>query len=158
MCYRVNTLLTAQTISLWDKLCYRERRVGRVGKIHKSLRLDESIADRVKGSMLEGETETAAYIRMIEAGLDAVGGGDGTTWHNDGAKDVSALRDHMETLKAVNAELLEQLKIKDAQIESMTEITRAAQTLHAMGNAHKLIDEPEADRKKRRSLKEWLFG
>lgn len=123
-----------------------------MGKVHKSLRLDDSIADRVKESMLEGETETAAYARVIRAGLDAI---DGNDERDNASSDVSVLHDHIETLKTVNAELLRQIEVKDAQIESMTEITKAAQTLHAM-NETKALEA--ADGKKRGRFRSWLFG
>ena len=38
-------------------------------KVHKTLRLMPETAERVRGLMADGESETAAYVRVIEAGL-----------------------------------------------------------------------------------------
>lgn len=71
-----------------------------MGKVQKSLRIEEADAERVKALKEDGESEAAAYARVIRAGLEALEEPAGT----DGAE-----RELLDLLKAQVAE-------KDAQI------------------------------------------
>ena len=139
------------------------------GKVHKTLRLDAGIAGKVKALQLDGETETALYSRVIAAGVEALrkpqeaptaaqeaqavpGAGDA------GAAVIEALNSHIQTLKAVNEAQAEQLKVKDLQIESLTAITQASQTLHAMNSGTKALEGPKEQTEKKPSLWERIFG
>lgn len=113
-----------------------------MARIHKTLRLDEDVAARVGALKEEGESEAAAYSRVICAGVEALetpargeGGG------NQAAL-VSSLAEHIDTLREANEALRGQLRIKDAQIEALTGITQAAQALQ--GLAHRQLEDKAA--------------
>lgn len=114
-------------------------------RVHKSLRIDAALADRVRASMRDGESESAAYVRLIATGLDAMehgddGGGSApqaaaqapTEAPEDSAL-VEALRAHVETLRAQVGTMTGQMAAKDEQIASLTRLADQAQRLQAMG-------------------------
>ncbi len=111
-----------------------------MGKVHKSLRIDEALAGRVDAVKDDRESDSAAYSRIIEAGVSLLeaGGGDAQgaapTDPNAGGAAVEALAATVDVLTA-------QLAIKDEQIASLTRLTEQAQTLHAM-QAAKAIEQP----------------
>lgn len=115
---------------------------GRVPTIKKSLRIEEATAGRVAALQAEGESEAAAYARIISAGLEALEGAGSREEAVTGDQSalVRSLSEHIDTLKAANEELSGQLAIKDRHIETLTEITKAAQALEGM--AHKQLAEP----------------
>lgn len=138
-----------------------------MAKVHKSLRIDATDAERVRALMADGESEAAAYGRVIAAGLDvleAVGGHEAAT---DGAEAPDAdegpsdaltesLRAHVATLAAEVDTLRAQLEVKDGQISALTRITEQSQTLHAVAE-HKALETAEA-KAGRRGLWARLFG
>lgn len=155
-----------------------------MAKVHKSLRIEQALADRVRAAMAEGETETAAYARVIETGLDALearakpdAAEDAASGKQEGTKEQTAaegrptpgerrgngetevLRDYVATLKDANARLTEQMAVKDEQIAALTRITEQSQALHAI-TEHKgtMALESETGKEKRRGLFSRLFG
>lgn len=88
-----------------------------MAKVHKTLRLDEELADRAKAAQRPGESEAATLARLIEAGLDSL----------EGTQGRSAL---VAALEANISDLRQQVAIKDGQIEALQGITKAAQALH----------------------------
>lgn len=114
-----------------------------MGKLHKTLRIEEGTAARVDALKAEGESEAAAYTRVICAGLDALeatGSGGEAATDGDQAALVRSLTEHIDTLKATTEELSGQLRVKDSQIEALTAITQAAQALDGYGR--KQLTEP----------------
>lgn len=102
-----------------------------MGKLHKTLRIEEADAARVSALRAEGESEAAAYARIISAGLEALEGAgsrEEAVTGDQGAL-VRSLSEHIDTLKAANEELSGQLSVKDSQIEALTAITKEAQTI-----------------------------
>lgn len=151
-----------------------------MAKVHKSLRIEQALADRVRDAMAKGETETAAYARVIETGLDALEARtkpDATEDAQEGTEEQAAdedrltpderrengeievLRDYVATLKDANARLTEQLAVKDEQIAALTRITEQSQALHAI-TEHKgaMALESETGKERRRGLFSRLFG
>lgn len=126
--------------------------------IHKSFRVSKSLDNRVYTFRRPAEKDAALYRRVITAGCDAMEanrekqrreqGEHRERAQADNDADTSAqfegsttreLRDHIETLKQVNAGLMEQLKVKDGQIaeaqklaDQAQKLTGRAQELHAM--------------------------
>lgn len=119
-------------------------------RVHKSLRLDADLAARVTSLRSDGESEGAAYSRIIEAGVAALEGeepGRERPLENEataGGRVVAALESHVDTLKKQLDAMAAQLATKDAQIEALTRLTEQAQTLHAMDTAKALTDGEEA--------------
>lgn len=125
-----------------------------MGKLHKTLRVEEETAARVEALKAEGESEAATYTRVILAGLDtleATGSGEEAAKSDREAPEggdqgalVRSLTEHIDTLKAANEELSGQLRVKDSQIEALTAITQAAQALDGYGRKQ-LAEPSEAD-------------
>ena len=79
-------------------------------RIHKSLRIDAADAERVRALMADGESEAAAYGRVISAGLEALeGAGDGDAT----ASRASALASEVEGLRT-------RIEVRDRQIETLS--------------------------------------
>lgn len=138
-----------------------------MAKVHKSLRIDAELAERVRRAVADGESESAAYCRLIAAGLEASEGpceGDSAESGQDhaGGQDAAgealteALRAHIADLSAEVETLRGQLEVKDAQITSLTRITEQSQTLHAVSE-RKALETAEA-KGHRRGLMARLFG
>ena len=89
-----------------------------MAKVHKTLRLDEELANRAKAAQRAGESDSATLTRLIEAGLDSL----------EGTQGGSALL--VAALEANISDLRQQVAIKDDQIKALEGITKAAQTLH----------------------------
>lgn len=138
-----------------------------MARVHKSLRIDATDAERVRALMADGESEAAAYGRVISAGLDALEavGGPETAAEDREAPDAhdatcdaltESLRAHVATLAAEVDTLRAQLEVKDGQISALTRITEQSQTLHAVAE-HKALETAEA-KAERRGLLARLFG
>lgn len=138
-----------------------------MARVHKSLRIDATDAERVRALMADGESEAAAYGRVISAGLDALEAAGGPEADADGgeapdARDApsdaltESLRAHVATLAAEVDTLRAQLEVKDGQISALTRITEQSQTLHAVAE-HKALETAEA-KAERRGLLARLFG
>lgn len=141
-------------------------------RVHKSIRVESEALDRIRALMEEGETESAAIVRAIEAGLDALEAGGGAGEPTDAAEGrgtveagdgrlVEALQAHVDTLAAEVDTLRGQLEAKDAQIsvkdgqiEALTRITEQSQTLHAVAERRAI----ESKDGKRRGLLARILG
>lgn len=108
-----------------------------MGKVHKTLRIEAELAERIDALKEAGESEAAAFSRILEAGAQTLEGGSDTPEAAQGGELVTSLQEHIDTLKAANEELSAQLSIKDRHIETLTDITKAAQALE--GLAHKQL-------------------
>lgn len=132
------------------------------GRVHKSLRVDAVTAERVRATMRDGESEAAAYNRVLAAGLDAMGagpdhaepGGAGPARAEEGPADggeaMRAVSDSLAALREQLAVMASQLDAKDEQIRALTElagqsqtIARQAQALHAVTEARALPAEAD---------------
>lgn len=115
-----------------------------MAKVHKSLRIEAELAERVTALRDGEEAEAATYNRVIAAGVDALGKPQAEAQETESGALVDSLSDHIETLKRQNAELSSQLRIKDEQLEALTTITKQAQTLQAI-ETHKAIEAPKQE-------------
>ena len=143
-------------------------------KVHKTLRLDAGTAARVTALRGEDETETAAYTRVIEAGIEALeGGGEARPLQAEArpqaadAGTVEALRETISVLKEDRADLrrqlTEQAEAHRKQLDTLAAITadaqtiaKQSQTLHAMTETKEL--GTAEDNEKRRGLFARLFN
>lgn len=103
-------------------------------KVHKSLRIDGTTADRVAALREAGESEARTYNRVLVAGLDVLEGETGAAEIDAGADtaDTGADRDnaYIKSLTATLDALVAQLEAKDAQIRTLGEIATQAQQLN----------------------------
>ena len=108
-----------------------------MGKVSKTIRLEEELAQSVEELRQDGETDTALYIRVIAAGVEAYKEKEGAQERTESAVSslqaeqdsgaqtalITALQEHINDLQ-------KQLETKDGQIEALQNITQAAQALH----------------------------
>lgn len=113
--------------------------------LHKTIRMDRTTADRIEAARLEGESASAATLRLIRAGLDAsetvaggptghdggesgqrpIGEGHGpfgaaqeaTGAPTGGAADADGLRAIIDVLRASNTDLRSTVATLTAQLE-----------------------------------------
>ena len=107
-----------------------------MAKVTKSVRLDQGIIDRVRVHRRENETESAALVRVIEAGLDALDGVEQPSGYEVPPEDapqeaddgtlVAELRGRVDALEEENGRLWKQLETKDQQIERAQQTTALA--------------------------------
>lgn len=105
-----------------------------MAKVHVSLRLDGALAERVANLAAEGESTTAAYARVIEAGIRSIGDQDGMETEQpagDGAAAVAFLQAHIRTLQETNDVYKSQLEMKDDQIRALSVLAGQAQELQS---------------------------
>ena len=126
--------------------------------VHKSFRVTRALDNRVYTFREPGDTDARLYRRVIEAGCESLDANRQKQYREQAKRDsrtqanrdadtgehyegstVAELREHVATLKQVNASLLEQLKVKDGQIaeaqklaDQAQKLTGRAQELHAM--------------------------
>lgn len=139
-----------------------EHKIGEaVKKIHKSLRIDAEDTKRVIALKRDGESENAAYGRVISAGLGALEdskeaaereGSNPAHGAREIADDASgalveALQGHLSALTAEVETLKSQLEVKDSQIAALTRIADQSQTLHAVAE-HKAIESSNSERRR----------
>ena len=144
-------------------------------KVHKTLRLDSSLAERVAALRRDGETDTALYARTIEAGAAALEGGGRSLQAEaeakpeeggDSAGTVEAMRETIAILKEdrkdLRRQLAEQSEAHRKQLDTLAAITtdaqtiaKQSQTLHAMTETKEL--GTAEDNKRRRGLLARLF-
>ena len=89
-----------------------------MAKIQKTFRIDRDLASRVEAQKTNDETITATYYRILEAGLDAIEGG------NQGEpvrREAAASSATQDTLIAT---LATQLDRKDKQIKELLKLAR----------------------------------
>lgn len=144
-------------------------------KVHKTLRLDSGLAERVAALRRDGETDTALYARTIEAGAAALEGGGRSLQAEaeakpeeggDSAGTVEAMRETIAILKEdredLRRQLAEQSEAHRKQLDTLAAITtdaqtiaKQSQTLHAMTETKEL--GTAEDNKRRRGLLARLF-
>ena len=145
-------------------------------KVHKTLRLDGSLAERVAALRRDGETDTALYARTIEAGAAALEGGGCSLQAEaeakpeegggDSAGTVEAMRETIAILKEdredLRRQLAEQSEAHRKQLDTLAAITtdaqtiaKQSQTLHAMTETKEL--GTAEDNKRLRGLLARLF-
>lgn len=144
-------------------------------KVHKTLRLESSLAERVAALRRDGETDTALYARTIEAGAAALEGGGRSLQAEaeakpeeggDSAGTVEAMRETIAILKEdredLRRQLAEQSEAHRKQLDTLAAITtdaqtiaKQSQTLHAMTETKEL--GTAEDNKRRRGLLARLF-
>ena len=138
-----------------------------MGKVHKSLRIDEAVDARVQAVKLQGESDAAAYARAVAAGLDVLEGGtaeekaDTATENKQEAPAapdredapgapqeaatavVAALEGHIADLREEVSSLKAQLETKDAQLaaqaDHVTELAKLTAQAQALHGAADVI-------------------
>ena len=128
-------------------------------RIHKAVRLERGLAERVTALRVEGESEADAYRRVIAAGVDALEQGEpvdekAPETPSEARLLISSLQGHIETLKTANEALRGQLDVKDRQIESLSVLTAQAQ----QATTRALEAPADDDGSKRRGFFSRLFG
>lgn len=136
------------------------------GKVHKSLRVEADTAERVRSLMRDGESEAAAYNRVLVAGLDAMEGTagrdptetggtaaddgeqagpgrDGTGWTGSGEA-MRAVSDSLAALTGQLSVMASQLEAKDEQIRALTELAGQSQTIAKQAQALHAVTEAKA--------------
>lgn len=103
-------------------------------KPHISLRVEPDIEARIIALQQPDETKSAAYNRVLAAGVDALTTKTKPDTQADTAL-IAALEKTVDTLTA-------QLDVKDGQITALQDSLRAAQTLHMQAAQHKAIEAP----------------
>ena len=104
--------------------------------VHESIRVRSELVERVMRSKAADESKSAAYNRVIEAGLDALDGVEQPAGYEvppeaapQGADDgtlVAELRARVDALEEENGRLWKQLETKDQQIERAQQTTALA--------------------------------
>lgn len=102
-------------------------------RVHKSLRIDGTTADRVAALREAGESEARTYNRVLVAGLDVLEGETGAAEIDADADTAGTAADrdgaYIKSLTATLDALVAQLEAKDAQIRTLGEIATQAQQL-----------------------------
>lgn len=127
-----------------------------MSKIHKTVRLEPELAERIENLRAEEETSAAVYIRVLSAGVSTLEGAPENVSEplstpqapEDAAALVDALQAHVDSLRAEVESYRNQLEVKDAQILSLTEVTKGAQLLHGMSE-QKQLEDTETKAKRR---------
>ena len=129
-----------------------------MGKVSRTVRLDQADADRVAALKTEDESMNATLVRVIEAGLDDLeqveeeregAGADGTgaSWEREREAllaNIDDLREHIRTLD-------DQLDQKDRQLDALALTAQAAagtasNALARRGPIARLMDRIHRDR------------
>lgn len=133
-----------------------------MGKVSRTVRLDQADADRVAALKAGEESMNAAYVRVIEAGLDdleqveeedhgepgqADADGAGASWEREREAllaNIDDLREHIRTLD-------DQLDQKDRQLDALALTAQAAAgtastALARRGPIARLMDRIHRDR------------
>lgn len=119
-----------------------------MAKVHKSFRIEEAIAAAVSDLANEGETEAATYNRVLSAGVAALTASQSDNEQPQGGgvnltpELFESMQAHIDTLKAANEKLGEQLEVKDGQIRALSVLTAQAQELHGAA-VTKAIEPPQ---------------
>lgn len=144
-----------------------------MGKVHKSLRIDEAVDARVQAVKLQGESDAAAYARAVVAGLDVLEGGtaeetadtatettreapaapakdEGPGASQDGATGVvAALEGHITDLREEVSSLKAQLDKKDAQLaaqaDHVTELAKLTAQAQALHGATDVLQAKQLE-------------
>lgn len=145
-----------------------------MGKVHKSLRIDEAVDARVQALKLQGESDAAAYARAVVAGLDVLEGGTAEETADtatetaqeaptapakdecpgapqDGATPVvAALEGHIADLREEVSSLKAQLDKKDAQLaaqaDHVTELAKLTAQAQALHGATDVLQAKQLEK------------
>ena len=130
-----------------------------MGKVHKTFRLDEELAEGVSDLKAEGESESAVYSRIIKAGLDALESGNqaepGTPAESGaGKEEASSLQALQAVIDAKNehiASLEKQLQAQNEQVVAAINSLQASNAAQVTGDivTAKLIERSEAKKQGR---------
>ena len=151
-----------------------------MGKVQKTLRFEESQAERIRALQADGEAEAATIYRIMDAGLDALESGNqaepGTPAEGEAGKEeassppalqavVDAQAAHIATLENQVDVLTEQLATKDVQLatkdkqlDKWADVARGAQQLHGASDVIHAHQLDSGDNKERRGIWARLFG
>lgn len=122
----------------------------------KSIRISTETAARVEAHRQPEESNSRVYERILIAGLDALE--DNRHGEDHSRQDAKAEPDpsgYIDLLRQQNDFLREQISIKDAQIAGLSEIAKAAQTLHGLETTKAIQPAPASER---RGIFARLFG
>lgn len=118
-----------------------------MSKVHKTVRLEEETFKRLEQLKQDGESDSAVIIRALEAGLSSLEvepeqRADDMPEESSGdySRLIDALEAHVASLTAEVDTYRRQLEVKDAQITSLTEVTKGAQLLHGLSEQKALED------------------
>lgn len=112
-------------------------------KVHKSLRLDNDLVERVNGLREDGETLTNAMARVMAVGCDALERGTHENTVEHGCSTDVAQPEHDEN----TALLIETLRAENARLTAEHEADKAAiadkdeQIARALDKAHELAEQ-----------------
>ena len=130
-----------------------------MGKVHKTFRLDEELAEGVSDLKAEGESESAVYSRIIKAGLDALESANqaepGTPAEGGaGKEEASSLQALQAVIDAKSEHIASLEKQLQAQNEQVVAAINSLQTSNAAQVAGdivtaKLIESTEAKKQGR---------
>lgn len=105
-------------------------------KVSKTFRIDQDTHDRVLALSEEGETPTATYLRVIDAGLEALEGKEAgeepieeLTDAQDAVNEPTGATEATAVLLRTIDALTAQLEAKDAQIRDLSALCADAQTI-----------------------------
>lgn len=130
-----------------------------MAKVHVSLRIDSALAEQVANLAAEGESATATYARVIEAGIRSMGDQGGMETERpagDGAAAIAFLQAHIRTLQETNGVYKSQLEMKDDQIRALSVLAGQAQELQ--GRTAKAIDTGDTETRSKRGWWSRLFA
>lgn len=105
-------------------------------KVSKTFRIDQGTHNRVLALSEEGEKPTATYLRVIDAGLEALEGKETADTAEEPVEEPAADQDAVNEptgattalLRTIDA-LTAQLEAKDAQIRDLSALCADAQTI-----------------------------
>lgn len=132
-----------------------------MGKVHKTIRLEEETFEQVQALKREGESDNAAMLRIVEAGISSLeaaaqGGEEAAPVEGSNAALVQALTAHVASLTAEAETYREQLATKDRQIDALTALTDHAQQLHGMTEVKQLAEATTAPETGRTGFFEYI--
>lgn len=117
--------------------------------VAKSLRIEASLAARVKAIKREGEAESKAYMRVIAAGCEAIESGVEPDMGKaeQQAEEATASKELLDLYRQTVTDLKGQIDTKDKQISDqatqITELTNAIKTAQEVSKADKVLQAEE---------------
>lgn len=102
-------------------------------RVHKSLRIPADVAAQVKACARPGESESAAYVRLVVAGLAAQQANTSASTGEHKSEHKASTTEHTggHDRDATVAALVDQLKVKDEQIATLQRIVERDQLMRA---------------------------
>ena len=132
-----------------------------MAKVSKSFRVDEDTLERVRARMTPGETESAAMVRILETGLDALDGVEPPSYETpDGEREpphhAGVTDRERELYERQLDELRQQVEWLRSQCDAKDEqISKAAEQLDHAQQTTALATQSAT---RRRGLLGWLLG